>query len=239
MGKEMIFAPAELYVLAGAAGVTDIFGLPNRDVIILLDEECVTKATTSLKEKGLLTSENGITHAAFQMIELLKEYENCHEYTRMNNVLIGFLKEDKDRVAVLTEIEPNKKYEIDYIPKPDVYFSLLTRIPFLLREPREIEDTFFSKRMTEAEQQTFEEKDLSNKDVIAIETYTRPRSNRGGKWECFLYFTEGEDFVQIDVERNRYDWVSLYAVNKKLYDVLKMPYKKLIDPRQFSLGGIE
>ena len=26
----------------------------------------------------------------------------------MNNVLIGFLKEDKDRVAVLTEIEPNK-----------------------------------------------------------------------------------------------------------------------------------
>ena len=78
-------------------------------------------------------------------------------------------------MAVLTEIEPNKKYEIDYIPKPDVYFSLLTRIPFLLREPREIEDTFFSKRMTEAEQQTFEEKDLSNKDVIAIETYTRPQ----------------------------------------------------------------
>ncbi|MFJ7804054.1 DUF5081 family protein [Bacillus cereus] len=239
MGKEMSFAPAELYVLAGAAGVTDIFGLPNRDAIILLDAECVTKATTSLKEKGLLTSENGITPAAFQIIELLKEYENCHEYTRMNNVLIGFLKEDKDRVAVLTEIEPNKKYEIDYIPKPDVYFSLLTRIPFLLREPREIEDTFFSKRMTEAEQQTFEEKDLSNKDVIAIETYTRPRSNRGGKWECFLYFTEGEDFVQIDVDRNRYDWVSLYAVNKKLYDVLKMPYKKLIDPRKFSLGGIQ
>ncbi len=51
MGKEMSFAPAELYVLAGAAGVTDIFGLPNRDAIILLDAECVTKATTSLKEK--------------------------------------------------------------------------------------------------------------------------------------------------------------------------------------------
>ena len=89
MGKEMSFAPAELYVLAGAAGVTDIFGLPNRDAIILLDAECVTKATTSLKEKGLLTSENGIT-PAFQIIELLKEYESCHEYTRMNNVLIGF-----------------------------------------------------------------------------------------------------------------------------------------------------
>ena len=51
MGKEMSFAPAELYVLAGAAGVTDIFGLPNRDAIILLDEECVTKATTSLKKR--------------------------------------------------------------------------------------------------------------------------------------------------------------------------------------------
>ena len=127
------------------------------------------------KRKGLLTVKMELPLQTFQIIELLKEYENCHEYTRMNNVLIGFLKEDKDRVAVLTEIEPNKKYEIDYIPKPDVYFSLLTRIPFLLREPREIEDTFFSKRMTEAEQQTFEEKDLSNKDVIAIETYTRPQ----------------------------------------------------------------
>ena len=42
------------------------------------------------KRKGLLTSENGITPAAFQIIELLKEYESCHEYTRMNNVLIGF-----------------------------------------------------------------------------------------------------------------------------------------------------
>ena len=51
MGKEMSFAPAELYVLAGA---TDIFGLPNRDAIILLDAECVTKATTSLKEKAYL-----------------------------------------------------------------------------------------------------------------------------------------------------------------------------------------
>ena len=52
MGKEMSFAPAELYVLAGAAG--DIFGLPNRDAIILLDAECVTKATTSLKKKAYL-----------------------------------------------------------------------------------------------------------------------------------------------------------------------------------------
>ncbi len=47
-------------------GVTDIFGLPNRDAIILLDEECVTKATTSLKEKGLLTNENGITLQLFK-----------------------------------------------------------------------------------------------------------------------------------------------------------------------------
>ncbi len=55
----------------------------------------------------------------------------------------------------------------------------------------------------------------------------------------FLYFTEGEDYVQIDVERNRYDWVSLYAVNKKLYDVLKMPYKKLIDRDNSRSGGIQ
>ena len=127
-------------------------------------------------------------------------------------------------MAVLTEIEPNKNTRSTTY-QSRTYIFIINTHPFLIERTKEIEDTFFSKRMTEEEQQTFEEKDLSNKDVIAIETYTRPRSNRGGKWECFLYFTEGEDFVQIDVERNRYDWVSLYAVNKKLYDVLKMPYK--------------
>ena len=42
--------------------------------------------------------------------------------------------------------------------------------------------------MTEEEQQTFEEKDLSNKDVIAIETYTRPRSKKRRKMGMFLIF---------------------------------------------------
>lgn len=70
---------------------------------------------------------------------------------RMNNVLIGFLKEDKDWVVVLMEIELNKKYEIDYILKLDVYFFLLICIFFLLRELREIEDIFFLKRMIEEE----------------------------------------------------------------------------------------
>ena len=127
-------------------------------------------------------------------------------------------------MAVLTEIEPNKNTRSTTYQNRTYIFIINTH-SFLIERTEGNRRYIFSKRMTEAEQQTFEEKDLSNKDVIAIETYTRPRSNRGGKWECFLYFTEGEDFVQIDVDRNRYDWVSLYAVNKKLYDVLKMPYK--------------
>ncbi|PGB89870.1 DUF5081 domain-containing protein [Bacillus pseudomycoides] len=241
MGREVwSFTPAELYTLAGAAGVTYIFGLQEREILALTDEDCITKATAELKEKGLITENNGLTPAAFQLIELLRAYQESQEYTRINNLLIGFFPQDKDRVAVLTERKQNEEYEIHYIAKRDVYFSLLERIPFLMREPREIEDTFFTKKMTEKEQQTFEEMDLSEKDLLAIETVSRPRSRRAedrGKWECFLYFTEGEDFIQIEVERKRYEWASLYAVNKKLYDVLKMPYKKISDPRQFSLGG--
>ncbi|HEK9100047.1 DUF5081 family protein [Bacillus pfraonensis] len=235
------FTPGELYVLAGAAGITYLFGLPEREKLTLADPDCVTKATEKLKAKRLITEENGLTPAAFQLIELLKAYQESNEYTRFNNLLIGFLPQDKDRVAVFTERKQNEEYEIDYIAKRDVYFSLLQRVPFLMREPREIEHTFLTNKMTEEKQRFFEEMDLSKKDLLAVETFSRPRDRRvgnKGKWECFLYFTEGENFIQVDIERKQYEWASLYAVNKKLYDGLKMPYKKLIDPRQFSLGGI-
>ncbi|PHC81590.1 DUF5081 domain-containing protein [Bacillus wiedmannii] len=243
MEKEIgSFTPAELYVLAGAAGITKLFGLQEREVLTFTNENCVSKATTELRKKGLITEKNSLTPAAIQLIELLKAYQESQEYTKINNLLIGFLPQDKDRIAVLTERKKNEKYEIHYIAKRDVYFSLLKEISFLIREPRDIEDTFFTKKMIEKEQYIFEEMDLSEKELLIIETFARPRSRTmesSVKWQCFMYFTEGEDFIQIEVERNRYEWASLYAVNKKLYDVLKMPYKKISDPRQFSLGGIE
>ncbi|PGZ98481.1 DUF5081 domain-containing protein [Bacillus pseudomycoides] len=235
------FSPSELYVLAGAAGVTYLFGLPEREKLIMGDADCVTKATESLRRKGLIMEDGGLTMAAFQLIELLKAYQESQEYTRFNNLLVGFLPNDKDRVAVLTEIKPDEKYELHYIPKRDVYLSLLERIPFLMREPREKDTTFLTNKMTQEEQETFEEMDLSQKEILAIETFSRPRTTsltEQGKWDCFLYFTEGEDYIQIDVERKRYEWISLYALNKKIYDVLKMPYKKFIDPKSLSLGGI-
>ncbi|MGG2093525.1 DUF5081 family protein [Bacillus sp. S13(2024)] len=235
------FSPSELYVLAGAAGVTYLFGLPEREKLIMDDADCVTKATESLRGKGLIMEDGGLTMAAFQFIELLKAYQESQEYTRFNNLLVGFLPDDKDRVAVLTEIKPNEEYELHYIPKRDVYVSLLERIPFLMREPREKDTTFLTNKMPQEEQETFEEMDLSQKELLAIETFSRPRTTsliEQGKWDCFLYFTEGDDYIQIDVERKRYEWISLYALNKKIYDVLKMPYKKFIDPKSLSLGGI-
>ncbi|MGG0277504.1 DUF5081 family protein [Bacillus rhizoplanae] len=235
------FSPSELYVLAGAAGVTYLFGLPEREKLIMGDADCVRKATESLRGKGLIMEDGGLTMAAFQLIELLKAYQESQEYTRFNNLLIGFLPNDKDRVAVLTEIKPNEEYELHYIPKRDVYLSLLERIPFLMREPREKDTAFLTNKMTQEEQETFEEMDLSQKEILAIETFSRPRTTsliEQGKWDCFLYFTEGDDYIQIDVDRKRYEWISLYALNKKIYDALKMPYKKFIDPKSLSLGGI-
>ncbi|CAM4277082.1 hypothetical protein BAMA_07920 [Bacillus manliponensis] len=239
--KQSIFTPAELYVLAGAADVTHLFGLSEREQILMGDPDCVQNATARLTEKSLITETGGLTEGAFQLIELLKAYQESKEYTRINNLLIGFLPKDEHRVAVLTEIKPNEEYTVDYIAKRDVYFTLLGRIPFLMREPRETEHTFLTKRMTMEELETCKEMDLSEKDVLAIETFVRPhpKSITGeGKWECILYFTEGEDFVQIDVGRNRYEWVSLYALNKRVFDGLKMKYKKPMDLTGLSLGGI-
>ncbi len=50
----------------------------------------------------------------------------------MNNVLIGFLKEDKDRVAVLTEIEPNKKIRDRLHTKARRIFFIINTHSFLI-----------------------------------------------------------------------------------------------------------
>lgn len=56
---------AELYVLAGAAGVNYIFGLPEREQLALVEPDCAVGARDSLIQKGVLTEDGQLTHAAF------------------------------------------------------------------------------------------------------------------------------------------------------------------------------
>ncbi|GGE59394.1 DUF5081 family protein [Priestia taiwanensis] len=234
------FTPSELYVLAGAAGITYIFGLPERESILMNNPNCVNNAISTLTTKGLLTKDVELTKAAFQLIELLKAFQGSKKYTRFNNLLIGFIPADEDRVIVLTELVENEVYEFECLSKRDVYLSLVKNIPFLLREPREKDKQFLSKQMTKEEQAVCEEIDLFDKDVLAIELLYRPDANRThlGKRECHLYYMLEEDYVQINVQNKMYEWVSLYALNKKIYDVLNMSYTKPKGLSNHSLGVI-
>ncbi|MED1739603.1 DUF5081 family protein [Bacillus swezeyi] len=219
---------AELYVLAGAAGVSYIFGLPEREQLALTEPDCAVKALDGLIEKGILTKEGKLTRAAFFMTEMLKQYQESKEYVRFNNVMCAFLPDDEERVIVLTEIGPGKVYTFDYLEKREVYLSLISKVSFLMREPREKDRTFLTKPMNPGEKAEVRAMDLDEKEILAVETFrfaavqslTDP-----GFQTTNLYFTKGEDFICIDPLNDRYEWISLYIMNNRIYDALHINFR--------------
>ncbi|ASB90513.1 DUF5081 family protein [Bacillus sonorensis] len=219
---------AELYVLAGAAGVNYIFGLPEREQLALVEPDCAVGARDSLIQKGVLTEDGQLTHAAFFLTEMLKHYHASEEYVRFNNVLCAFLPDDEERVIALTEIKPGKEYTFDYLEKREVYLSIISKVSFLRREPREKDRTFLTKPMTPGEKAEVREMDLDEKEILAVETFrfaSTPSLIDQGFQTANLYFTKGEDLICIDPLHERYEWVSLYIMNNRIYDALHINFR--------------
>ncbi|WP_309244912.1 DUF5081 family protein [Bacillus sp. WMMC1349] len=220
---------SELYVLAGAVGVTYLFGLPEREQLALIDPDCAEKAKDSLIKKGVLTSEGKMTDAAFQLAEALKCYQKSSEYARFNNVMCAFLPNDEEHIIVITEIEADTAYTVDFLEKREVYLTIISTVSFLLREPREKDQTFLLKNMNLEERAEVLEMDLEKAEVLAVETFKQaPEHDHTdtGLYESALYFTKGEDFIAIDPLRERYEWISIHMLNKRLFDALKIVYGK-------------
>lgn len=219
---------AELYVLAGAAGVNYIFGLPEREQLALIEPDCATEAKNSLIKKGILTVEGKLTRAAYFLTEMLKRYQESKEYVRFNNVLCAFLPEDEERVLVLTEINKGKEYTFDYLEKREVYLSIISNVSFLRRRPSEKDRAFLTKPMNPEEKAEVREMDLDKKEILAVETFNLasvPSLTNPGFQTTNLYFTKGEDFICIDPLQDRYEWVSLYIMNNRIYDALHINFR--------------
>ncbi|MDA7028106.1 DUF5081 family protein [Bacillus sp. CLL-7-23] len=220
---------AELYALGGAAGVTYLFGLPEREQLALIDPDCAEKAKDGLIKKGVLTSDGKMTDAAFQLAEALKYYQKSKEYARFNNVMCAFLPDDDEHIIAITEIKAETAYTVDFLEKRQVYLTIISAVSFLLREPREKDQTFSLKRMSLKERAEVSEMDLTNEEVLAVETFKRAPEHQpthDGLHEAAFYFTKGEDFVAVDPLHDRYEWISLHMLNKRLFDTLKIVYGK-------------
>ena len=226
--KADTLSAAELYVLAGAAGVSYIFGLPEREQLALVEPDCAIKAKDSLIEKGILLKEGKLTKTAFFLIKLLKQYQESEEYVRFNNVMCAFLPDDEERVIALTEISPGKGYTLDYVEKREVYLSLISKVSFLVREPRDQDRAFLTKPMSAAEKAEVRAMNLDEKEVLAVETFklaSQLKPADPGFQTTTLYFTKGEDFISVDPLNDRYEWISLYIMNNRIYDALQINFR--------------
>ncbi|MFN2744017.1 MULTISPECIES: DUF5081 family protein [Bacillus] len=219
---------AELYALAGAAEVSYIFGLPEREQLALVEPDCAVTAKDGLIRKGILTEKGDLTHAAFLLTEMLKHYHESKEYVRFNNVMCAFLPDDEDRVIALTEITPGTAYTLDFLEKREVYLSLISKVSFFMREPREKDRTFLTKPMNPDEKAEVRAMDLDQREVLAVETFKFAAVQNltdPGFQTTSLYFTKGEDFICIDPLNERYEWISLYIMNNRIFDALHMNFR--------------
>ncbi|RCK12586.1 DUF5081 family protein [Bacillus licheniformis] len=60
---------------------------------------------------------------------------------------------------------------LDYVEKREVYLSLISKVSFLVREPRDQDRAFLTKPMSAAEKAEVRAMNLDEKEVLAVETF--------------------------------------------------------------------
>jgi hypothetical protein len=114
------------------------------------------------------------------------------------------------------------------LEKREVYLSLISNVSFLVREPRDQDRAFLTKPMSAAEKAEVRAMELDQKEVLAVETFklaSQQKPADTGFQTTTLYFTKGEDFISVDPLNDRYEWISLYIMNNRIYDALHINFR--------------
>jgi hypothetical protein len=216
--------PAELYVLGTAADVHDLFGLPEQELLAMLDMKIFIKAKRSLQRKKILTDAGGLTEQAVLLIEMLKIYADSPAYVRINDQMAAFRKERSRDLIVLTEQEPWRSYRLEVLPKSLLVTGLFQAHPFLNRKPTEEEQRFLLKEITAKEKKLWASISVNQTDLLAMEWMPKEKSGYLRPYSHFLYVPVENQLFRTDVVSQKTRKASLFYLYKELFDWLDIPY---------------
>lgn len=218
------FSPAELYVLGTAFDVNQLFGLPEPQQLLMLDDQIFEKAKRSLQEKRLLKEAGALTDQAVLLIEMLDIYAQSSAYVRINEQMVAFRNQESKDLIVLTEQSKWRSYRLEVLPKSLFVTQLFHTHPFLNRQPTEAEHKFLLKRITDEEEKKVASVRLGQTDLLAMEWMPRQDANLLRPYSHFLYLPIGYEVFRKDVMSQQTRKVSLFYLYKELFDWLGIPY---------------
>lgn len=94
-GASEHFTPLELYLLLAPFETEHLFGVPDKIVYTMQEEDAFEEAMTKLKAKGILTENGELTTGGIFLIDSLQAYQESEHYVRLNQFLFAF-PEDKE-----------------------------------------------------------------------------------------------------------------------------------------------
>ena len=220
------FSPEEIYVLCGALEVEALFGLEEKKIVNINAKGNAQQQIDSLKEKGVLNTEERLTKRGALLIRALETYSKSNEYGKLNNLSIALTKQEgEDNVVILFEDEKDVSYRIEVWPRKRIISLLMARYDFFRRRAAKEDYEYLTREIESEALERIKKIDLIGKPTINFQWFKRPAEGDAKiGYEHKLFFTEEDQIIQLDVVEQTYAGVSLFYLYKQIFDWLNIPY---------------
>lgn len=84
------FTAEELLLLASAFDCRMLFGLPDRQLLVMKNKQGFEEAKQGLVDKNIMDVEGKLTKDGFTLVQFLEQYASSDRYIRLDNLMTGF-----------------------------------------------------------------------------------------------------------------------------------------------------
>lgn len=215
-----LYTAEELLLLASSFNCQMLFGLPDRQLLVMRHPQGFEEAKQSLIDKKIMTVDGNLTTDGGMVIQLLEQYAISNRYIRLDNLMTGFGTNDH-----LITIKWREDGKFQLYMHQDI--ALLKRImegyPLFNREPLP-EDTAYLKKIIR--QNEVEEYFEQEKPTVQLECFKIDYEKKTTSIEQWIFFENNGKLQGIDVNQETAYQLSQYFLVKKIYDFYRFPYKE-------------
>lgn len=222
-----VFTPAECYLLLAPFDTRHIFGMPDK-LVYTIQEEVFEIAIEQLQAKKIITAENEWTKTGIAIAESFKIYNQSKKFVRLNQFMFA-LTEDHEELLALVEITADQEYKLLRLDKMSALNMLLEAFEIIGREPEEEEKTFLQKKLSNKMDERVQSypipEEILNIEIFNLDAEPKETANPSFH-QHYLYFLAEEALIMIDIEHETYYQSSQYALLKRIFDELAIPYEQ-------------
>ncbi|RIJ63133.1 DUF5081 family protein [Rummeliibacillus sp. TYF005] len=215
-----LYTAEELLLLASAFKCQMLFGLPDRQLLVMRHPQGFDEAKQSLIDKEIMTVDGNLTTNGGMVIQLLEQYAISNRYIRLDNLMTGF---GTNNHLITIKWREDGKFQL-YVHQDIAFLKrIMEGYPLFNREPLP-EDTTYLKKIIR--QNDVEEYFEQEKSTVQLECFKIDYEKKTTSIEQWIFFENNGKLQGIDVNQENTYQLSQYFLVKKIYDFYRFPYKE-------------